>query len=217
MTDIDIQQQLMDYLYDEMNEQERDRFERKLTQNPELQRKLEGLQSAQKVLQSYSAPEWKLPGENDSSGTVTGSGDTPRRVKYVLSAAAIILIGAFIGVFASVQIGQTEQGYYLTFGEPPVRTVENQGFSEEEVAELIQQIREENAILMNSMFEQVQAEQKEQFNDALLTLVEYYEERRNRDLLLFAEGLNQLNETTSTRFRQTNQTLNGLIYALSNE
>jgi hypothetical protein len=126
------------------------------------------------------------------------------------------LITIFIGLFSSVQFGQTAQGYYLTFGNPPLE-VEQVGISEEELNEIIAQIRTENSLMMNSMMEQMQQDQNAQFNESLTALADYYEERRNRDLMLFTEGLLQLEESTANQIDQTNRALNGIIYALSNE
>lgn len=63
----------------------------------------------------------------------------------------------------------------------------------------------------------MQQEQNAQFNESLTALADYYEERRNRDLILFTEGLLQLEESTANQIDQTNQALNGIIYALSYE
>ncbi|HMB99054.1 MAG TPA: hypothetical protein VKM36_11255, partial [Balneolaceae bacterium] len=109
-----------------------------------------------------------------------------------------------------------EQGYYLTFGNPPVQ-IEQNNISEEELNQIIAEVRTENSLMLNSMLEQIQQEQNERFNESLTTLAEYYEERRNRDLMLFTEGLLQLEESTANEIDRTNRALNGIIYALSTE
>ena len=208
----------MDYLFDEMNPDEKKEFEQKLQNSEELRQKLNELKATQSVIGKYSpeVPEqldFQYRDESDKKET----SEKPRRVVYVvLAAAAVLLVSIFIGLFSSVQFGETEQGYYLTFGNPPVQVEEN-GISEQEMNQIIAEIRAENSLMLNSMMEQVQREQNERFNESLTTLAEYYEERRNRDLMLFTEGLLQLEESTSNEIDRTNRALNGIIYALSTE
>ncbi|MFO7799298.1 hypothetical protein [Rhodohalobacter sp.] len=218
MIDEKSQQKLMDYLFDEMNSDERKEFEQKIQNSEELRNKLNELKATQSVIGNYSPEE---PEENGfhylDESEKRETPKRPRRINYViLTAAALVLISIFIGLFSSVQFGETEQGYYLAFGNPSV-DVEQEGISEEELNEIIAQIRTENSLMMNSMMEQIQQDQNAQFNESLTALADYYEERRNRDLMLFTEGLLQLEESTANQIDQTNRALNGIIYALSNE
>ena len=218
MIDEKTQLQLMDYLFDDMTPDERIQFEQKLQESEELRGKLNELKATQSVIGKYSPEEPEESGfqyrDQLDHGTVT---EKPRWYRTaILAVAAILLITFFIGAFSSVQFGETEQGYYLTFGNPPVQ-VEQTGISEEELNQIIAEIKTENSLMLNSMMEQTQREQNERFNESLTTLAEYYEERRNRDLMLFTEGLLQLEESTSTEIDRTNRALNGIIYALSTE
>ena len=212
------QQQLMDYLFDEMTPNEKKEFEHKVQNSEELRQKLNELKATQSVIGKYSPEVPEQDGfqyRNESGKRETP--EKPRRVVYVvLAAAAVLLVSIFIGLFSSVQFGETEQGYYLTFGNPPVQVEEN-GISEQEMNQIIAEIRTENSLILNSMMERVQREQNERFDESLTTLAEYYEERRNRDLMLFTEGLLQLEESTSNEINRTNRALNGIIYALSTE
>ncbi|PKD42564.1 anti-sigma factor family protein [Rhodohalobacter barkolensis] len=218
MIDEKSQQKLMDYLFDEMNSDERKEFEQKIQNSEELRNKLNELKATQSVIGNYSPEEPQQPGIifQDHSRKTEPSGKSRWVQTAGWAAAAALLITIFIGLFSSVQFGQTEQGYYLTLGNPPLE-VEQEGISEEELNEIIAQIRTENSLMMNSMMEQMQQDQNAQFNESLTALADYYEERRNRDLMLFTEGLLQLEESTANQIDQTNRALNGIIYALSNE
>jgi replicative superfamily II helicase len=218
MIDKKTQLQLMDYLFDEMNSDEKKEFEQKLQNSVELRDKLNELKATQSVIGKYSPEEPEETGFHypDKSNKRETAKEV-RRINYVvLAAAAVLLISLFIGLFSSVQFGETEQGYYLTFGSPPVQ-VDQTGISEEELNQIIAEIKTENSLMLNSMMEQTQREQNERFNESLTALAEYYEERRNRDLMLFTEGLLQLEESTTTEIDRTNRALNGIIYALSTE
>ena len=219
MIDKKTEQQLMDYLFDEMTSEERKKFEKKLQGSEELREKLNDLKATQSILSGYSddlaqnipAPKpvlHQIKEDRSSKNSLTRYG--------WIAAAAVVLIGLFVGLFGAVQFGQTDQGYYLTFGNPPVQ-IEQDGISEEELNQIISQVRTENTLMLNSMVEQIQQEQNAQFNESLTALADYYEERRNRDLMLFTEGLLQLEESTANRIDRTNRALNGIIYALSTD
>src|SRR6056297_15229 len=218
MIDEKTQLQLMDYLFDEMTPDEKKQFEQKLQNSEELRGKLNELKATQSVIGKYSPEEPEQSGfqYRDELDHGTAIKKPSRYRTAILAVAAVLLITFFIGAFSSVQFGETEQGYYLTFGNPPVQ-VEQTGISEEELNQIIAEIKTENSLMLNSMMEQTQREQNERFNESLTTLAEYYEERRNRDLMLFTEGLLQLEESTSTEIDRTNRALNGIIYALSTE
>jgi len=219
MIDEKLQEKVMDYLFDEMSPTERKEFEKVLQNSEELQQKLNELKATQSVISGYSV---ETPDENPSakiSDRLLSENDRPKRTLLSydwIAVAAILLIALFAGLFSTVQFGQTEQGYYLTFGYPP-ETVQPEGITEQEMNEIIAQVQAENSLLLNSAVEQIREEQNERFNESLTVLAEYYEERRNRDLMLFTEGLLQLEESTANEINRTNRALNGIIYALSNE
>lgn len=217
---------LMDYLYDEMSNKEREEFEHVLENDPELRSEWMDLKGTRSLFSHVSHEE---PSELlFQAGSVT-AGDThetesPGRAnkgarfyplfRQGLAAAAILLIGVFLTAFAGIEFGKTDQGYYLTMGSHPVPA--GQGLTEEEVLNIVTQIREENAIIMATMLDQVQMQQNEQLEEAFNILTAYYEQRRQQDLMLISEGFNQLERDTYSRFRQTDETLGNLIYALSN-
>ncbi|PWN05850.1 anti-sigma factor family protein [Rhodohalobacter mucosus] len=219
---------LMDYLYDEMESEERAAFEKQLSADKELQNELNELKSARSLFSNipYEAPSGLLFQVNDKSSEPDRESlpDAEQRTARGasiyslfgrgLAAAAILLIGVFITAFAGIEFGKTESGFYLTIGEPPA--VSQSGLSEEDVLNVVTQMREENAIMMAAMLDQAQAQQNEQLEEAINILTTYYEDRRQQDLMLISEGFNQLERDTYSRFRQTDETLGNLIYALSN-
>lgn len=226
MTDKEIKNLFMDYLYDEITDKQKKEFEKNLDENPELKKEFEELKSTSELLQAVpmETPSYKLvmmaPDRGQKEENESSNRNFLKRYPgliTVLAAAACLLIILMGVAFTGLNIGQTEQGFYLAFGEPPVSVPPpvQQGISEEEVRELIDQIRQENSILLASMIEQVQEQQNEQLEEAINVLTDYYDQRRQQDLRLISEGLAQLEEDTYYRLRQTDQTLGDLIYALS--
>lgn len=225
MTEQNIKNLLMDYLYDEMTDEQKKEFEKKLEENPELEKEFEELKPMRNLIQAVpmETPSPKLvmmtPERNQKEHSKESSSQNflkryPGLTPF-LAAAACLLIILMGSAFTGLNIGQTEQGFYLTFGEAPSIQPVQQGLSEEEVRDMIDQIREENSILLASMIEQVQEQQNEQLEETINVLTNYYDQRRRQDLRLISQGIAQLEEDTYYRLRQTDQTLGDLIYALS--
>ena len=229
--------QLMDYLYNEMDSKKKAEFEQLLETDEELRAELAELRNTRSLFSKipYEAPTEPLFRAAESSFPVTGQEMTGTGVSSeatrvnrsgfggakiytffgkAAAVAAIVLISVFITAFAGVEFGKTESGFYLTLGETTAET--QPALSEEDILNLVAQVREENAIMMATMLDQAQAQQNEQLEEAFTMLTNYYEERRQQDLLLISEGFNQLEQDTYSRFRRTDQTLDNLIYALSN-
>jgi len=211
MTEQEARQRLMDYLYDEMSEQKREEFEKHLENNPGLRDELKELRGTRSLLGEVSmdAPQQPdLDSARQPNSRASGS-----YAKTVLTAAAVLLVGVMIFAFADLQFGQTEHGYYLTFGTPPAQ----ESISEEAVESLVNQLQQENQLMVAAMYEQLSEQQDEQLNRAMADLAEYYEMQRERDLMLVAEGFAQLEEETTDRFIQTNEAIGDIFYALYNQ
>lgn len=215
----------MDYLYEEMSEEQRKQFESKLEEDSGLKAELNELKTTQKLLQfvPLETPSHKLvmmaPEQNVKEDSKVKSSQSflsryPGLIT-VLAAAACMLFILMGAALTGLNVGQTEQGFYLTFGETPEFQQVQQGLSEAEVRDMIDQIRQENSVLLASMIEQVQQQQNEQLQEAISVLTDYYDQRRKRDLQLISEGLSQLEQDTYYRLRQTDEALGDLIYALS--
>ncbi|MEX0660518.1 MAG: hypothetical protein WEA58_11600 [Balneolaceae bacterium] len=211
MTEQEAQNQLMDYLYNEMDDEQKVAFEKYLESNPKLQKELKEMQNTHNLLDSVptDTPAYKfigVPQQPKNKRVYTF-------MKPALAVAASLLIGVMIFAFANMEMGQTENGFYLTFGSPPVE----ESVSEEAVVDLMNQIRNENQVLMAAMFEQNREQQNEQLELVLTELTQYYETRRDQDLLLVAEGFAQLEEETTDRFVRTNETIEDIFLALYNQ
>ncbi|WP_234568890.1 anti-sigma factor family protein [Rhodohalobacter sp. 614A] len=227
MDDQNIKNLFMDYLYDEMTDEQKAEFEKKLDKNPDLKKEFEELKSTNQLLQKVpmETPSLKLvmmAPEHDQKEKIKESSNKNFLKKYpglttVLAAAACLLIILMGAAFTGLNVGQTDQGFYMTFGEAQNLQPEiiQQGLSEQEVRDMINQIRQENSLLLASMIEKVQEQQNDQLEEAINVLTDYYDQRRQQDLRLISQGIAQLEEDTYHRLRQTDEALGDLIYALS--
>lgn len=215
MTEQKARSLFMDYLYDEMEGHEKQEFEKFIEKHSALAEELKELSGTRSLLQHVplETPPHKLVMITPEKAP----GNRLFQNRYTW--AAIAIAATFLMIVLSfamidLQIGQTGQGFYVSFGESAPPGTE-QGMNEEEVHELIEVIREENALLLASVVEQSQQQQQIQLRETIETLTDYYDQRRQQDLLLISEGLAQLEEETYYRFLQTDETLGDLIYALS--
>lgn len=221
MTEQEARNRLMDYLYDEMSDKEKQQFEVYIAAHPELQKEIDEFQSTRKLMShaSLGTPEQKpffIARENFTES----ENPSPKKavfyslMKYGAAAAVILLFSVSILAFSGAQFGKTSDGFYLALGPQPEPV--QQGISEDDVVNLLNQIQQENRLLIAALAEQTQQQQSAQLEEALNLLTAYYDQRRQQDLLLIAEGLSQLEEDTYHRFLQTDETLGNIIYALSN-
>ncbi|MEX0905181.1 MAG: hypothetical protein WD604_05735 [Balneolaceae bacterium] len=217
MTEQEAKSLFMDYLYDEMESKEKQEFEQFLKQHPALAEELKELSGTRSLLQHVplKTPSHKLVMMNPEA-TAGKQWIYHPYTRAALAVAATFLMVVLSFSLIDVQFGQAGQGFFVTFGnqnQTPVTT--EQGINEEEVYELIEQIRAENALLLASVIEQSEEQQQLQLEQTIETLTDYYDKRRQQDLLLITEGLAQLEEETYYRFLQTDEALGDLIYALS--
>ncbi|TVR15816.1 MAG: hypothetical protein EA391_09760 [Balneolaceae bacterium] len=216
----EIKQKLMDYLYDEMGDTERTEFEEYIRKNPDVKREFHELQGVRKVLEKVPVPEKTEPMANKPlpftpvSNQSENSNRTYHAIRYMVAVAAIFLATLLTFSFINLQVGSNENGFYVLFGENNV--AQEQAVNEEMLADLLNQIRDENALFVAAMVEQSSARQTEQIEEVLSALTDYYDQRRQQDLLLIAEGFSQLEQDTYYRFMQTDEVIGEIIFALSN-
>ena len=230
MDNKDAQSRLMDYLYDEMEPEERREFEEILRNDPVLQKELDEMQATRNLLQEDSEdikpekllliqPEPVQPAEAESSES---SGPATFFVlKTIAAVAAAILMTVAVFSFANLQITQTDRGTLISFGDAPspqpiVEPESTEAFiTETEFYALMNELQEQNNRVMAATLEQTREQHQQQMENVIETLTAYYDRRRQQDLILVSEGLAQLEEETYYRFLQTEEALEDLIFALN--
>tara|TARA_R100001143_G_C3360693_1_gene135342 strand:- start:12735 stop:13415 length:681 start_codon:yes stop_codon:yes gene_type:complete len=220
----DIQNQMMDYLYDEMDDQEKEAFEALMRTQPELQKELDELRLTRDLMSAHptAVPPLRLdlnPNTDSKTGKQHGGrilNLTPF-VRNLMAIAASLLIVILGMAFAGVETGSTENGYYVTIGNPPEQPpIAEPSLTEENVIAMLEQMKSDQALLFAGLMEEVQSQQNEQIDELFTLLTDYYEERRQQDLRMIAAGMNELEYETQNRFNRTNTALGSLIYALNN-
>jgi len=134
-------------------------------------------------------------------------------VRAGFAMASLLILFVMLGAFSQMNISVDDNGFQLAFGEP--REPVQQGYTAEQVEYLLEQVRQENAALVASAVESVQQKQDEKLEQTLINFADYMEQQRRDDLQMISSGLNNMEETYYTRFRQTDQVLGELIQTVS--
>ncbi|MDZ7772626.1 MAG: hypothetical protein U5K31_07800 [Balneolaceae bacterium] len=205
---------LMDYLYEEIAPKDKHRLEAYLEKHPAMREELEQLGETRALLQRMpeaesdrrmvmvegndrSLGEWLSEARNLLPRTAFG------RASMAVAAGLILLL--FVGSVAKMHISYSgDRGLSLTLGTTPVV---NEGLSPGEAQSLVQEIRRENAAMM----EQFASSMNEQNREQLQQVVRYFQRQRMNDLQQIDYTLSQLQETTTDRFLQTNRFLGNLL------
>lgn len=203
----------MDYLYDEIEEQDRRQLQEYLREHPELQQELDSLQSTRTLLQKMPMPEperqlyvveprkrsfaqwWR-----DAKELFPSSGFK----KFGVAMAASILLLLFIGSAAKLHFEFTDNGFSMSMGYEP--TVQ-QGLTSEEATTLLSQMQEQNSALIANYAETIRKENQQQ----LQQVVRYVQQQRSEDLQFIEQNLDQLYQTNNHRWLQTSEFLGEVL------
>lgn len=228
MTKDEAKSLLLDYIYEEIDEERKGELERCLEEHPDLNTELDELRETLSILQNISAeaaPERVVqvnpgaerqvkPGTEEEGRLKQGAGIRPllnlhsRWARAGLAAAAVLIAFLLVGALSDMQIRSDSEGWSLTFGAEPA--VIQQGIDESDLNEIIELIRQENLLMASSLIEESQLQQEAQMQQLMISVLEYVELRREEDLTQLASGIAQVDEDSYQRFRLTSEALNGL-------
>ncbi|HET8865598.1 MAG TPA: hypothetical protein VFM80_07855 [Gracilimonas sp.] len=213
----------MDYLYDELEQDQRKELETFLSQSPELKKELDELWDVRSMLQHLPVQdpaEQIVMVEPERSGfqdwwnelieswiPQSGFG----RAGFAM--ASVLILFVVMGAYTKMNISINENGFELAFGEQ--QEVVQQGFTAEQVDYLLQQMREENALMVSEAVQAVKQTQDEKLEQTLINFANYVEQQRRDDLQFISSGINNMEEVYYDRFRQTDQVLGELIQTVS--
>lgn len=203
----------MDYLYDEIEQEDKQRLENYLEKHPALRQELEELQETRTLLRQMPLAEpgrqlmMMEPRERSFSrwlGQAKNLLPQSGFGKLGLAAAAGLILLLFAGSAARLHIDVADTGFSVSMGYNPVV---NEGLTARQAQALLDQIREENTALMTEYARTIQQENQQQ----LQQVVRYVQQQRINDLQLIDQNLDQLQQTHNYRWLQTNRFLGEML------
>lgn len=207
----------MDYLYDEITANDKQRLETYLEEHPPLQQELDSLRQTRLLLQQMPAEQSDrkllvMEPRNRSFGQWWKEAKTlfPQSLlgKTGFAVAAAFGLLMVIGSVAKVHIAPTDSGYAISLGYQPVI---QEGLSEQQAEVFINQIRRNNAAMLSEYAETMNEQNRQQFRQA----VQYFEQQRQNDLQLIDQNLDLYQQANNYRWQQANQFLGEVLQNVS--
>lgn len=213
----------MDYLYDELEQDQRNELEQFLSQNPEVKKELDELSDVRSMIAHLPVQD---PAEqlvmvdpaksgfqewwNDLLGTIL-----PKKgvAKAGFALASLIVVFVIIGAVTKINITLNDSGFNLAFGEK--KEIIQQGFTPQQVNYLLQQVKQENARMITETVQAAQEHQESRIEKTLINFADYIEQQRQSDIQMINSGLLTMEETYYDRFKQTDQVLGEIIQTVS--
>ena len=164
----DWKSQMMDYLYDELNPEDRKAFEEELSRNSDLKEELEAFQSGKEMLHNWedekvSAPPffaiYKSPEKNNSQNGF----------KWFVSIAASFLILMVAAKFTGLEISNQNDGFRIAFGQ------KKQAVDEIDKAEIQQMVN----LALTNYEEKLDAERNEDMQELENYLTQQSKQNKN--------------------------------------
>lgn len=185
---------MMDYLYNELNPEDKKAFEEELAQNPELKEELEAFQSGKEILGNWedekvSAPPFINIHKNPESN------NSQKGFKWFLSVAASLLILMVAAKFTGLEISNQEGGFQIAFGET---IPSNQPMDQTEIQQMVN-------VALSNYEKKLDAERKEDKQE-----LEHYlsqQSQQNKQLINnYLTGLQESNvEMMQTYWKESNE------------
>lgn len=206
----------MDYLYGEISESEKKELESYLQENPEMQAELNRFRETRSLLQEIPEPKHD-PKIMVLANYKRSFGQWLREVrnlfprsamgKAVMAVAAGILLFLFAGSVARLHIETSEAGLSISMGYTPAQD----SFTHDDAQELVKQIRQENETMLANYADKITEQNSRQLQQA----INYFQEQRISDLQLVEQTLDELQQNTNSRIRQTNEYLGEVLQTVS--
>ncbi|HLR31316.1 MAG TPA: hypothetical protein VK074_02425, partial [Fodinibius sp.] len=173
----------MDYLYDEISEEEKSKLESYLEENPRLQRELSELEETRSLLQKMpdvdTAPQLLVVEPRRRTFKQwwrEARGLLPRSffAKTAISAAAVLFLVLIVGSAAQLQVDISGQGVAVNMGHTPGP---GGGLTDEQADDLANRIQRQNAKIMSDYVDALNQQNREQ----LQQVVNHFQQQRIND------------------------------------
>lgn len=209
---------MMDYIYDEMSEEERKVFEFHLNGCPECRDEVESLKKTSGILSEWVEPEpdirvIAIKERASFFGKVAGSFINgflnPKRLAFggVGVLLAIFLFLSITNTEISLNKGNFSMRMSLMKPSKPIQTEASTGNTNLVVEELVR----ENYQLTRALIEESEARQEQKLAYVLSSFKKELDEERYQDLNLVQYGFKELQENTYQQVREIDGALKGLI------
>lgn len=207
----------MNYLYDEISEEEKSKLESYLEENPGLRQELNELEETRSLLQKMPDAESvpKLLVMEPRNRTFIQWWREAKQLlprsffgKAAISAAAGLLLLFIVGSVAQLHVDMSGEGVAISLGHTPTA---NEELTSEQTDVLVNHIRRENEAMMADYVDAINQQNREQ----LQQVVNYFQQQRINDLQLVDQTLDKFQQSTNDRLHQTNRYLGEILQTVN--
>lgn len=217
----DLKPLFMDYLYDEISEDDRRLLQKHLAECRSCQKEFDALQKTSNILQHWDDidPDFNvvMVAQQESWLTRVKNSMTklllqPKKIAIGFGYAAVGLV--LVLALAHTQISYRQGEFNMSMGlfsRPASQTSQDDVLTKQ----LVEKLQQENYYLMSTLLQQTEARQQKAIATAVLQLRQDFERKRVEDLNMVGYGLNNLEQNTSRQIQQTGRSLNELIQLIN--
>jgi hypothetical protein len=214
----DIRAMLMDYIYDEISETDREAFELHLTGCTECRKEVESLTSTSGLLKKWVEPEPDIrviavKEKSQSNGKYTGLFrnlfSCPNRFVFGSAFALLFIFMLFSIANTEISFNNGNFSMRMSFMKPskPPQTDE----APIKTNQLVEELVRENYQLTRALIEQSEARQEQKLAYVLSSFKKELDEERYHDLSLVQYGMRELQKNTYQQVQEIDGALNQLI------
>lgn len=214
---------MMDYLYDELAEDDRQLLEAHVTSCKACQQELAALQQTSAILQQWddADPDFHMVMVTPKASFVERLKDLlsvpwRRLPRFAVGAVVALVIALIVLAIANTEISYRAGEFSFRISLLP-RAVPRPTVDPMLTQQTIERLQQENFYLMTTLIQQSEARQRQELAANLLKLKKDFERQRLEDLHLVGLGLEDIEQKTVKKIERTDRSLNEFIRLISSQ
>ena len=211
----------MDYLYDEISEDDRNLVLAHLARCQSCQQEIDALKNTSGILQKWGDidPDFnvimvteKVSWSRQLKNYIENVLPQPKRIAlgFVYAAVGFLLVLSLANTRVSYREGEFNVSMGL-FSKPAPETSPPDVFTKQ----VLEKLQQDNYYLMNTLLQQSEARQRKEIAATIMQMRQDFERQRVEDLNLVGYGLNNIEQNTNRQIQQTGRSLNELIQLIN--
>jgi hypothetical protein len=206
---------IIDFLYDEITEENKKILQLHLNKCDKCREEVESLKSTSNILQKWEEvePEFNLIMVTDKVSWLDGLKEQWHKLfpkpKKMAFGFAYGLVGIFfLLALANTEISYQQGNFKMSMGLFSKKSGQNQVAAKKIFTnKIIEKLQQENFYLTKTLIEQSEARQRKELQSSLVQFNQNLEQRRIQDLNLIGSGLNNFEKNTYKKLERIDNSL----------
>ena len=173
---------LTNYLYGELSEDESNKVEEYLKQNPAMAAEIKGLSSTREIMSAYDDKEVIPPLDLSNKPKNSNVSDVRKRISRIMAIAASVSLLLVVGYFTDFKLSYNDQGLFIGFKK---QTEIPQGVTLDQIESLLDAALDKNLAVQNQNLVEVKTEMQSDYQSLFInqgkTFETKLEQRMNFD------------------------------------